>query len=243
MQGFYNSIRDNIQKLVILFIIVVVCSIGYFLYKDHERSNARDIAQEFYIVDQEIKDKEKELRDLISQANEKLKANKKNSKENKKSYERTSKTLDKHFRALIDQYKSLLLKHRDSGVFYQASLNFALFLQSYSEWDEAEGVLRNAVSVGNGGFLESLIIYNWGKVLANQNKCDEAVLAFQKLLDDESSQFLHPSSLLNQALCHLKEQNWLVLKKVANALVKLYPRTDEASIAQVMLRYTKWKKK
>lgn len=110
--------------------------------------------------------------------------------------------------------------------------------------DLALSTLQKAESADTG-LINTLVQQQIGSLLADQNKCAEALTVWQKIIDRKQAQFLHNVTRLQQALCYQKMND---SKKAEEILTNLANQKSEISTdstskeAEKYLRLIQYKK-
>lgn len=76
-------------------------------------------------------------------------------------------------------------------------------LASENKKDQALATLQKAEN-NDSGLINTLVQQQIGLFLADQGKCSEAIVLWQKVIDRKQAQFLHNNARLQQALCYQK---------------------------------------
>lgn len=110
--------------------------------------------------------------------------------------------------------------------------------------DLALSTLQKAETTDTG-LINTLVQQQIGSLLADQNKCAEALTVWQKIVDRKQAQFLHNTTRLQQALCYQKMND---SKKAEEILTNLANQKTEinteatAKEAEKYLRLIQYKK-
>ncbi len=78
---------------------------------------------------------------------------------------------------------------------------------------------------GDSGLINTLVQQQIGLLLANQDKCSEALQVWQKIIDRKQANFIHNETRIQQALCYKKMND---SKKAEEILTNLANQKPEA---------------
>lgn len=98
-----------------------------------------------------------------------------------------------------------------------AALHLAGLLSEEKKFDDALSTLQKVESKEKG-LVNTLVQQQIGQLLADKDKCTEAIGVWQKILDRKEAAFIHPELKLQQALCYSKTND---LKKAEEILTNL----------------------
>lgn len=102
------------------------------------------------------------------------------------------------------------------------------------------------VQNSDSGLINTLVQQQIGSLLADQNKCADALTVWQKIIDRKQAQFLHNSIRLQQALCYQKTNDSKkaeeILTNLANQKSDLNNSESTAKEAEKYLRLIQYKK-
>lgn len=98
-----------------------------------------------------------------------------------------------------------------------AGLHFANLLVEDKNFDLALSTLQK-IENKNKGLVNTLVQQQIGQLLADQEKCQEAISIWQKIVDRKEAAFLHNETKIQQALCYTKLNDF---KKAEEILTNL----------------------
>ncbi len=103
------------------------------------------------------------------------------------------------------------------------------------------------VETGDTGLINTLVQQQIGLLLADQDKCAEALTVWQKIVDRKQAQFIHNETRIQQALCYKKMNDGKKAEEILTNLANQKPDgTLEASStskeAEKYLRLIQFKK-
>jgi predicted negative regulator of RcsB-dependent stress response len=128
-----------------------------------------------------------------------------------------------------------------------AALHLASVLVEEKNVDAALETLQK-VENKDKGLVNTLVQQQIGQLLADKDKCTDAIAVWQKILDRKEASFIHPELKLQQALCYSKTND---VKKAEEILTNLSNQatinenvtdTPTAKEAEKYLRLLQFKK-
>ncbi|MGZ3691345.1 MAG: tetratricopeptide repeat protein [Pseudobdellovibrio sp.] len=108
-----------------------------------------------------------------------------------------------------------------------AALHVAGMNTEEKNYDQALAVLQK-VENKDTGLVNTLVQQQIGQLLADKDKCAEAITVWQKILDRKEAAFLHDDVKLQQALCYSKTND---TKKAEEILTNLANKTANPDMA------------
>jgi len=107
-----------------------------------------------------------------------------------------------------------------------AALHLAGLQSDEKKFDEALMTLQKVESKDKG-LVNTLVQQQIGQLLADKDKCTEAIGVWQKILDRKEAAFIHSELKLQQALCYSKTND---LKKAEEILTNLAAQAPNESM-------------
>lgn len=111
--------------------------------------------------------------------------------------------------------------------------------------DLALSILQKA-ETSDTGLINTLVQQQIGSLLADQNKCAEALTIWQKIIDRKQAQFMHNTARLQQALCYQKMNDSKkaeeILTNLANQKTDTLTTDSTTKEAEKYLRLIQYKK-
>ncbi len=98
-----------------------------------------------------------------------------------------------------------------------AAVHFANLLIEEKNFDLALTTLQK-VQNNDKGLVNTLVQQQIGQLLADKEKCKEAIEVWQKIVDRKEAEFIHSETKIQQALCYTKLND---LKKAEEILTNL----------------------
>lgn len=127
-----------------------------------------------------------------------------------------------------------------------AALHLADILVDEKNFDAALSMLQK-VENKDRGLVNTLIQQQIGQLLADKQKCPEAIVIWQKIIDRREAGFIHNETRLQQALCYTKMNDFKkaeeILTNLANQAVNPeMSNSASAKEAEKYLRLIQFKK-
>jgi len=166
-------------------------------FTNHFSTEKEKKAQEAYF------NVEKKLTDLKAKKAEAQTADKKNEPAD---YTQVKKDLEK-----------VITDYPNSVASQMAALHLSTVLVDEKNVDGALSTLQK-VENKDKGLVNTLVQQQIGQLLADKDKCQDAIVVWQKILDRKEAEFIHPELKLQQALCYSKTND---LKKAEEILTNL----------------------
>lgn len=121
-------------------------------------------------------------------------------------------------------FESFLSTDANSKAGQMAALYYAEILLEEKNVTQAYATLDKAQNK-DSGLVNTLVQQQLGQVLADMDKCSEAIAVWQKVLDRKQASFLHNEVRIQQALCYQKTND---LKKAEELLTNVANQKPEA---------------
>jgi len=114
-------------------------------------------------------------------------------------------------------FENFLATDSSSKAGQMAALYYAEIVLSENNKELAKTTLEKAQN-NDSGLINTLVQQQLGQVLADLNKCPEAIAVWQKVVDRKDASFLHNDVKIQQALCYQKTND---LKKAEEILTNI----------------------
>jgi predicted negative regulator of RcsB-dependent stress response len=121
------------------------------------------------------------------------------------------------FTAVKAAFEKVITDHPQSIAAQMAALHIASLLVEEKNFDAALATLQKVESKDKG-LVNTLVQQQIGQLLADKEKCTEAITVWQKIIDRKEAAFLHNETKIQQALCYTKIND---LKKAEEILTNL----------------------
>lgn len=107
--------------------------------------------------------------------------------------------------------------------------------EQYNKFDEGLSVL-NQVQAGNKGLVQGLVTLRKGTLLANQNKCSDAITHWHSLVKESKVDYLSSTAALRMALCHEQMNDMTKAKESYQLAIEKGKESAVAKTAEKYLR-------
>lgn len=138
----------------------------------------------------------------------------------------TKKTEPVDFTAVKKELEKVITDYPRSVAAQMAALHLAGLLSEEKKFDDALSTLQKVES-NDKGLVNTLVQQQIGQLLADKDKCTEAISVWQKILDRKEAAFIHSELKLQQALCYSKTND---LKKAEEILTNLAAQAANESM-------------
>lgn len=126
-----------------------------------------------------------------------------------------------------------------------AAIYYSEILKEEKNKDEALAVLQK-VQNNDHGLVNTLVQQQIGQILADSEKCQEAINSWQKIVDRKDAAFLHNDVKIQQALCYQKLNDMKKAEELLTNIANQKPdgRAESPSIKEAAryLRLIQFKK-
>jgi hypothetical protein len=200
---FMSIVEKNIKSIVIVFLVLVIGGGSIALVSNKSKTKEKE-AQEVYFLT------EKKYFEL-KEKNEK------------------SATKDKvDFSDVKSGFLLMIEKYPKSVAAQMSAIHLANILSSEGKQIDA---LNNLKKVENStkGMVNFLVSQQIGLLFADTEKCQDAIVIWQSLIDKKEASFLHNELKLQQALCYSKTND---LKKAEEILTNLSNQTANPDLSE-----------
>ena len=229
------------QWKMILGILVLILIIGAasVIQSTIKLSKEKKTQESFFVIEKKYNDfKNKKNKDL----------NPSDKKSDKKAVvspaDLATELIDEQV-AIKKELEKFISENTGSKATQMAAIYYAEILKEEKNNDLALVTLQK-VQTNDHGLVNTLVQQQIGQILADANKCQEAIDSWQKIIERKEAEFLHNNIKIQQALCYQKMNN---LKKAEELLTnianqKSEGRVDSASVKEAAryLRLIQFKK-
>jgi tetratricopeptide (TPR) repeat protein len=129
----------------------------------------------------------------------------------------TAKAEPVDFTQVKKDLEKVMADHPGSIAAQMAALHFAHLLVEEKNFDLALSTLQK-VETKKNGLVNTLVQQQIGQLQADKGNCNEAIAAWQKILERKEAAFIHDDLKIQQALCYSKIND---LKKAEEILTNL----------------------
>ena len=113
--------------------------------------------------------------------------------------------------------EKVITDYPNSIASQMAAVHLAGILSEEKNYDAALTILQK-VENKDKGLVNTLVQQKIGQLLADKDKCNDAIKVWQKVIDRKEAAFIHSELKLQQALCYAKTND---LKKAEEILTNL----------------------
>ena len=150
------------------------------------------------------------------------------------------------FTAVKKDLEKVIADYPNSVASQMAALHLASVLVDEKNFDLALTTLQK-VENKDKGLVNTLIQQQIGQLLADKDKCTEAIAVWQKILDRKEASFIHSELKLQQALCYSKTNDMKKAEEILTNLASQAPNEEmgaaaTAKEAEKYLRLLQFKK-
>lgn len=206
--NYMSFIEKQWKAIAFVFLAAVVAGSG-FSFVTYQKVKKEQNAQESYFLT------EKKFLDL------------KNKKNNPEDATKDMKDLKKDepadYASVKIDFEKVITNYPQSKAAQMASLYLADIFVAEKNRDQALATLQK-VSNGDTGLISTLVQQQIGQILADKDKCQEAIQIWQKIINSKESDFIHNEVKIQQALCYQKLND---LKKAEEILTNLANQKSE----------------
>ncbi|HEY8270891.1 MAG TPA: tetratricopeptide repeat protein [Pseudobdellovibrionaceae bacterium] len=151
--------------------------------------------------------------------------------------------LEKDYGPEVAGFKQVMETHPSSKAAQMAALNLSEIYLGYKKLDEASQSLEKvAAQAGSNNLISSIVLTQYGNVLAEKNDCKTAIDQWQKVLSRSEVSFLHDTLRLKSAFCYEKMNDFAkaeeLYKKVSqNSQDPKNPQAGEVGLGKDSEKY------
>lgn len=179
----YTKIIENNLKTIAIAFVALIIGGGAMAFVSHNSKTQEKAAQESYF--------------LVEKKFYELKAK----QETPPNPAAKPEPVD--FSQVKADFQKVIAAHPKSIAAQMSALNIASILSEEGKTAEALTTLKSVESK-SAGLVSFLVQQQIGLLLADQDKCQEAVDVWQKVISNKTAAFLHSELQLQQALCYSK---------------------------------------
>ena len=182
---YMKIIENNLKTIVVVFVAFVVGGAAVAFVANNNKSKEKQAQESYYLVEKSFYE---------------LKA-KKETPPNP-----TAKVEPVDFTKSKQDFEKIISTYPKSIAAQMSALNLASILIDENKSTEALNVLKN-VETKSSSMVSYLVQQQIGLLLADQDKCQEAIDTWEKVIKSSEASFLHAELQLQQALCYSKLNN------------------------------------
>jgi predicted negative regulator of RcsB-dependent stress response len=182
---YMKLIENNLKTIAIVFVAFVVGGGAVAFVTNNSKAKEKSAQESYYLVEKSFYE---------------LKA-KKETPPNP-----TAKVEPVDFTKSKQDFEKIIADHPKSIAAQMSALNLASILIEEGKSAEALTALKNVESKSSS-LVSYLVQQQIGLLLADQDKCQEAIDTWEKVIKTSEAAFLHAELQLQQALCYSKLNN------------------------------------
>jgi predicted negative regulator of RcsB-dependent stress response len=151
------------------------------------------------------------------------------------------------FAPVKTEFEKVITDYPGSIAAQMAGLHIANLLVEEKNFDLALATLQK-IENKNKGLVNTLVQQQIGQLLADKEKCQEAITVWQKIVDRKEASFIHNETKIQQALCYTKLNNLVKAEEILTKLANIPPSAELGSVnttskeAEKYLRLIQFKK-
>ena len=215
-------VLGGIASFIVFGLAIVLIS-----YLDSQKELAQQ--EKYFLLEKKYTDTKRNFEEAARVAS--VKATDKNSKEESKFTAATG-DLTKDYGTLVPEFESFIENAHGTKAAQMAALHLSNLYQSYGKNNEATALLEKIThDLENGEVLKALILLQKGSVLANQDKCQDALTAWEKVTKDKGLSYAHDEAKLRSGLCYEKLNDLAKAETIYTELAKKENNNDVDLVA------------
>ena len=234
----FEFVERHFKTYAAILCLILVIGIGYVAYGYVLASQEQHAAEALYLPEGALKKvasdrseaRSKKMLDLV---------NSKDPKKAKMANLEDAQPIDysKDYAPLVAKVKTEISSHASTKAAMVSALNLAFFLLEQKQFGEALAVLDlPKYQPGKGDTLEGFWLMHRGLVYLENQKPDEALAAYQSVVNSPSLKAFHPESLLKLGVCYDLKGNNDKARETFERLGREFPETEASATAQQYLR-------
>ncbi len=213
---------------------VLVIWLGWLGYSYFDSTREQKAAEAIYLAEAELKSAESKVRDERAKIMGEI-ASKGNKSAKSESVRPTDYTKD--FAPSVEKIKSQIKAYSGTKVALIAALNLSYFLTQQKQFGEALAVLElPRFKPGQNDVVNGFWLMHRGMIFLENQKFDEAVLEYQRVLSGTSLKAFHPEAILKLGLAHEMKGDRVKAKDAYERLGREFPESEASNSARQYLR-------
>ena len=206
---FMALIEKQWKLIAGLFVLFVVCGVS-FAFISNQKTNKEQLAQSNYFM------AEKNYFEIKSKSAAKAEADKKEK----------AQAAPADYSAVKKDFEKVIADYPGSKAAQMSAVYLSDILVGENNKSLALSTLQK-VETTDTGLINTLVQQQIGLLLADQDKCNEALAIWQKIIDRKQAQFIHNNTRIQQALCYKKLNDE---KKAEEILTNLANQKQEGGL-------------
>lgn len=194
-QGFQWTTQHSKILLVSVLAFLIVGG-GYTAVQVVQENKEQALQSELFTIEKQYQDKKQEFAEA-----ENPPPRDPNDKTPQPVRVKATGDLEKDYGTVVTQLTDFAQKNIGSRAGQMAALQASEIYRKYKKPEMAEQALKPHARSPKG-LLDALVQLELGKTLADQNKCDQAIPEWEKLVGNTKFDYVKPTALLQQGLCY-----------------------------------------
>lgn len=201
----FVKVLEQQWKLVIGVLVLLLVAGGVAALVNMQSTKKEQIAQESYFA------VEKQLFDLKNQ---------------KLNPTEAAKAVTKVEPAQVKAgFEKVIADYPGSVAAQMSALHLAGLLVEEKNFDSALTILQK-VENKDKGLVNTLVQQQIGQLLADKDKCQDAIAVWQKIIDRKEASFIHGDTKIQQALCYTKVNDFKKAEEILTNLANQNPNPE-----------------
>ncbi|MGE4130053.1 MAG: tol-pal system YbgF family protein [Bdellovibrionales bacterium] len=206
--------------------LLAVIGIGYVGYGYWQRQVEQKAAEHIYQFESDLKKAEKQVEE------ERSKIQAKGKKELEAPID-----FDKSYSAIVESIKQAIRKESGTRAAVVSALGLSNFLLQQKQYANALEVLQlPTFHPGTGDLLGAFFRMQYGAVLIENAKPDEAIKNYAEIVDSKNLKAFHPEAMLKMGISHEMKGDLNKAREVYEKIGREYPNSEASSTANQYLR-------
>lgn len=230
-ERLFHWIEQYARAIGAVFALAIVFAIGWVAFGHYRDSVEKKASEAIARPENELKDVEAKLREARAAKMQEL-AGVKGAKEEPKPAD-----YNKDYAPTVAKLTEQIKAHANTKAAMVSAMNLANFLVQQKQFEAAEGVLEAPKYTPSS---DDLIAGFWhmhrGLVFLENQKADQALAEYKKILDSKVLKYFHPEALLKTGVALELKGDREKARETYQRLEKEFQGTEASSAAQQYLR-------
>lgn len=240
---------DHFWRPVFMALIVVAIGfatyLGYGAYSEHQEQAAQE---RLFAIQKQLDNKKEELekaeagddtaasaKDGKSAKDEKAAKKADTKKADKIKLAKTPETLEQNFGSILTAYDQFIAENKGNKASFMAAVQAAGLSLAYSDLNRAEKALVPVAGVVKSGDLfYGLVKSQYGSVLMDLKKFDQAAIQFEELTTAKEQKYFLPQAMLRLGICYIEMKEYSKAESTFSKLIADHPTTQASNEAKKM---------
>lgn len=207
--SFFEKQWKSVLGVIVIFLVI---GLGLVTKATLNISKEKKSQENFFLIEKKYSDyktKKAQPADVKADA--------------KETKAKTPAELATNLAGIKKDFENFLATDSTSKAGQMAALYYSEILLDEKNKEQAQATLQKAQN-NDSGLVNTLVQQQLGQVLADMDKCTEAITVWQKVIDRKEASFLHNELKIQQALCYQKTND---LKKAEELLTNVANQKPE----------------